>query len=416
VTHRIISLRRAPALARCGLRCILSLGARRPSAGARGGFEIAQVIMNLENHFIARADLEPCLSSSPVDAETRSRLLENPGFGRTFTDHMVAIPYTREEGWQRGRLQPCGPLPLHPATAVLHYGQIIFEGFKAYAHADGSIKVFRPDMNAARFNRSAVRMAMPEMPVERFVAAVDALIAQDRAWVPTHGDSTLYLRPFMIATDPFLGVRPSSSYSFYVIACPAGSYFPTGIKAVAVWISEDYIRAAPGGTGQAKCAGNYAAGLIGQKRAEEHGCQQVVWLDANERRYIEEMGGMNIFFVFSQGDRVELVTPELTGSILPGVTRASIITLGRDLGYRVIERRISLDEWRAAVQERRMTEAFACGTAATVLPIGRVESASGSFTMHDGEMGPVTRRVRERLLDIQFGRAADAYGWMHDVV
>ncbi|HWN69627.1 MAG TPA: branched chain amino acid aminotransferase, partial [Haliangium sp.] len=183
--------------------------------------------MNLENHFIARADLEPSPSSSPVDRETRARLLENPAFGRVFTDHMIAIPYTREEGWQRGRLQPFANLSLHPATAVLHYAQMVFEGFKAYAHPDGSIKTFRPDMNAARFNRSAERMAMPELPVERFVAAVDALIVQDRAWVPTQGDSALYLRPFMFSTDSFLGVRPSSSYCFYVIACPAGSYFPT---------------------------------------------------------------------------------------------------------------------------------------------------------------------------------------------
>jgi branched-chain amino acid aminotransferase len=372
--------------------------------------------MNLENPFIAQADLDLSLSSAPVDAETRARLLAAPAFGRTFTDHMVAIPYTREEGWQRGRLQPFGHISMHPATAVLHYGQVIFEGFKAYAHADGSIKAFRPDMNAARFNRSAERMAMPELPVERFIAATKALIAQDRAWVPTHDDSTLYIRPFMLATDPFLGVRPSSSYLFTVIASPAGSYFPSGIKAVSVWVSADYIRAAPGGTGQAKCAGNYAAGLIGQKRAEEHGCQQVVWLDANERRYIEEMGGMNMFFVFPHGDRVELVTPALTGSILPGVTRMSIIALARDLGYEVVERKIAMDEWRVAVSERRMTEAFACGTAATVWPIGRVESATGGFSIHDGEMGPVTRHLRERLLDIQFGRAADTYGWMQPVV
>ena len=403
-------------MARAALYSVPGSRAPRFCRRTRDGFEIEQVIMNLENHFIAQADLEPSLSSSPADRETRARLLENPAFGRVFTDHMVAIPYTREEGWQRGRLQPFNNIALHPATAVLHYGQIVFEGFKAYAHPDGSIKTFRPDMNAARFNRSAARMAMPELPAERFIAAVDALIMQDRAWVPTQGDSSLYLRPFMIATDPFLGVRPSSSYCFYVIACPAASYFPTGVKAVSVWISEDYIRAAPGGTGMAKCAGNYAAGLIGQKRAEEHGCQQVVWLDANERRYIEEMGGMNIYFVFQRGDRVELVTPELTGSILPGVTRASILTLARDLGYQAVERRISMDEWRVAVQERRMTEAFACGTAATITPIGRVESASGSFTMHDGQMGPVTRRLRERLLDIQFGRAADPYGWMHPVV
>lgn len=371
--------------------------------------------MNHANDFIAQADLDVSLSSSPVAPDARERMLESPAFGRIFTDHMIAIPYTREEGWKRGRLQPFGNLSLHPATAALHYAQVVFEGFKAYAHPDGSIKTFRPDMNAARFNRSAARMAMPELPVERFVAAVHALIAQDRAWVPRHGDSTLYLRPFMMATDPFLGVRPSNSYCFYVIACPAGSYFPSGVKAVSVWISEDYIRAAPGGTGMAKCAGNYAAGLIGQKRAEEHGCQQVVWLDANERRYIEEMGGMNICFVFERGGRVELVTPELTGSILPGVTRASILTLARDLGYDAVERRISIDEWRTAVHEGHMTEAFACGTAATITPIGRVESTRGGFTMSNGEMGPVTRRLRERLLDIQFGRAPDPYGWLHPV-
>jgi branched-chain amino acid aminotransferase len=370
--------------------------------------------MNLENHLVAQADLELCPSSSPVDREARERLLENSGFGRVFTDHMITIPYTRETGWQRGKLQPFGPFSMHPATAVLHYGQVIFEGFKAYAHPDG-IKTFRPYMNAARFNRSAVRLAMPELPAERFVAAVDALIYQDRAWVPKQGESTLYLRPYMMASDPMLGVRPSSAYEFHVIACPASSYFPTGIKPVSVWISEDYIRAAPGGTGMAKCAGNYAASLIGQKRAEEHGCQQVVWLDAVERRYIEEMGGMNIFFVCRDGDRVQLVTPEQTGSILPGITRDSLLVMAKDLGYEAVERRIAIDEWRTGVQQNRITEAFACGTAATITPIGRVESDHGGFTIHGGEMGPVTRRLRERLLDIQFGRAADPYGWMHPV-
>jgi branched-chain amino acid aminotransferase len=371
--------------------------------------------MNLENHFVVQAGLELSPSSSPVDRDTRARLLEDAGFGRVFTDHMITISYTRETGWQRGRLQPFGSFSMHPATAGLHYGQFIFEGFKAYAHPDGSIKTFRPYANAARFNQSAARLAMPDFPAERFVAAVDALLYQDRAWVPRQGESALYVRPYMMATDPMFGVRPSSTYVFCVIACPAGAYFPTGVKPVSVWISEDYIRAAPGGTGMAKCAGNYAASLIGQKRAEEHGCQQVVWLDAVERRYIEEMGGMNIFFVFRDGERVQLVTPAQSGSILPGITRDSLLIMAKDLGYEVVERRISLDEWRTAVQQNRMTEAFACGTAATITPIGRVESQTGSFSIHGGEMGPVTHRLRERLLDIQFGRAADPYGWMHRV-
>ncbi|ACY19004.1 branched-chain amino acid aminotransferase [Haliangium ochraceum] len=372
--------------------------------------------MRLENHYLAQADLEFLPSDKVRSADDRARAMKDAGFGRVFTDHMVVIQYTEEEGWHRGRLQAFQPLSLHPATAGVQYAQTIFEGFKAYRQPDGRICSFRPDSNAERFNQSAERMAMPQLPSERFVRAIDALIWQDREWVPDDGESSLYVRPFMLGTDPFLGVRPSRSYLFCAIAGPASSYFATGVKPVAVWVTEDHVRAAPGGTGAAKCAGNYAASLLVQKRAAEHECQQVVWLDAVEHRYIEEMGGMNMFFVRKDGDGIELITPELTGTILPGITRNSILELAQTLGYRATERKITVDEWRASTMEGLLTEAFACGTAATVTPIGRVETGKGSFTINGGEMGPVTQTVRQHLLDIQFGRVSDPHEWMHPIV
>lgn len=372
-------------------------------------------MMSNENPPDVAGDIEIRPTRTPVASEERARLLENPGFGRLFSDHMVVIPY-QEGRWQRGSLQPFGPLSLSPATAVLHYGQVIFEGFKAYRQPDGSIKTFRPMVHARRLNNSARRMAMPELPPERFVAAVDALIRQDHAWVPGGESQSYYLRPFMMATDPMLGVRPSKTYAFYVIGSPAGSYFASGLKPVTVWVSREYVRAAPGGTGFAKCAGNYAASLAGQKEADEKGCDQVVWLDAIERRYVEEMGGMNLCFVFREGDRVQVVTPELSGTILPGVTRDSILTLARDLGYEAVERKITVDEWERAVREGRMTEAFACGTAATVTPIGHVKTSTGDWSINNGEPGPVAKRLRELLQDIQYGRGPDRHEWMHSVV
>jgi branched-chain amino acid aminotransferase len=345
----------------------------------------------------------------------RQEILENPGFGRYFTDSMFVARYRAGDGWYDARLTAYAPLQLDPSTAALHYAQSIFEGLKAYAQPDGSVATFRPEANAARFTRSARRLAMPPVPEEAFIAAVDALVDADRDWVPTGPDQTLYLRPYQLATEPFLGVRPANEYLFLVIASPAGAYFSRGVQPVSVFLSEDYIRAAPGGTGEAKCAGNYAASLLAQEQATAAGCDQVVWLDALEKRYVEEMGGMNLFFVLGEGDDAELVTPELTGTLLPGITRDSLIALAGDLGYRVSERRFSVEEWRRGAADGSISETFACGTAAVITPVGEVKARTGDFVIGDGTPGPISMRLREALLDIQHGRVADTHGWLHRV-
>jgi branched-chain amino acid aminotransferase len=253
------------------------------------------------------------------------------------------------------------------------------------------------------------------LPPARFLEAANALVSQDYAWVPREVGQSLYLRPLMIATEAFLGVRPAHEYLFLLFASPAGVYFSKGLKPVTVWLSVEYVRAAPGGTGAAKVAGNYAASLLAQRHAEGEGCDQVVWLDAVEHRYVEEMGGMNIFFVYKEGGKTVLVTPELSGALLPGITRDSILQLARELGFEASERRISVEEWAAAAREGRMTEAFACGTAAVVTPIGRVKSRQGAYAIGDGETGPVATQVRKALLDIQHGLAPDRHGWMHAI-
>lgn len=355
-------------------------------------------------------DIRP--STHPASAEERARKMANPGFGRVFTDHMVVIPYKEGEGWGRGELKAYGPLEMDPASSVLHYGQAIFEGFKAYHQKDGGVASFRPEANARRFQTSARRLAMPELPEELFLESARALIRQDRAWIPSAIGESLYLRPLMIATDALLGVRPSSEYLYVLIASPSGAYFPQGVKPVTVWISEDYVRAAPGGTGFAKCAGNYAASLVAQRQAKGEGCDQVVWLDAIHRQFVEEMGGMNIFFVYQEHGETVVVTPELTGTLLPGVTRDSLLQLAKDQGWRAEERKISTQEWEAALKEGRMTEAFACGTAAVITPIGRVKSAKGDWLVNGGETGPVASKLREVLLNLQHGVAPDTHGWM----
>jgi len=351
-----------------------------------------------------------------IPAEERDRLLANPGFGKVFTDHMVTSSWTSGVGWDAAQLSAYGPLSLDPSTTVLHYGQAIFEGLKAFHQAGGGIATFRPGANARRFGRSAARMAMPQLPEETFVAAVEMLVRADQDWVPSGAERSLYVRPFMISTEAFLGVRPASRYQFLVIASPAGAYFPNGVAPVSVYISEDYVRAAPGGTGEAKAAGNYAASLLAQQQAADEGCDQVVWIDAVERRYVEEMGGMNLFFVLGNGNGAELVTPELTGTLLAGVTRDSLITLARDAGYRVTERRFSVDEWRAGAEDGSLCETFACGTAAVITPVGQVKAKTGDFTIADGAAGPITMRLREELLDIQHGRVPDTRGWVHRIV
>jgi branched-chain amino acid aminotransferase len=355
-------------------------------------------------------------NSSPVTPVRRDEILADPGFGRYFTDHMVTAQWTSGHGWHDAELVPYGPISLDPATSVLHYGQEIFEGLKAYRHADGSVKTFRPMRNAARFAASARRLAMAELPEELFLGSIEALVRQDVAWVSGEDERSLYLRPFMISTEVGLGVRPANSYQYMLIASPAGAYFPNGIKPVSVWLSDDYVRAAPGGTGEAKCGGNYAASLVAQAEAAQHGCDQVVWLDAVERNWIEEMGGMNLYFVLGSGDSARLVTPRLTGSLLPGITRDSLLTVAMDHGIRADEEPISVGDWRDGCQSGEITEVFACGTAAVITPVGHVKSRqSGAWSISGGQTGPVTMQLRQALLDVQTGAAPDPHNWMHTI-
>jgi branched-chain amino acid aminotransferase len=326
---------------------------------------------------------------------------------------MVTIRYADTKGWYDARVGARAPIPMDPATAVLHYAQEIFEGLKAYRTDEGGVTLFRPDANARRFRDSASRMAMAQLPEEAFLGSLRELISIDRDWVPNDPEASLYLRPFMFASEVFLGVRPSAEYLYVLIASAVGPYFSGGVKPVTVWVSRDYTRAAPGGTGAAKCGGNYAASLLPQAEAMEHGCDQVVFLDAVERRYVDELGGMNIFFVYDDGT---LVTPPLTGSILPGITRESVITLAREDGLDVREQPVAFADWQADAASGRLREVFACGTAAVLTPIGAVRATDGDFTIADGGIGPVTSRLRQALVDIQRGRVEDKHGWVHRVL
>src|SRR3712207_3136869 len=351
----------------------------------------------------------------PTHDDELTSILTTPGFGQRFTDHMLLAEWTPERGWHDARITAYGPLALDPATAVLHYAQEIFEGLKAYRHADGSVWTFRPEANGARLARSAQRLALPQLPIEDFVATVDALVQVDERWVPDAAEEkSLYLRPFMFASEAFLGVRPARHVTYCVIASPAGSYFHGGPKPVSILVSEHYTRAAVGGTGAAKTGRNYASSLALQQEAIERGFDHVVFLDAIERRYVEELGGMNLYFVLDDGS---IVTPELTGTILEGITRASIIELAGSLGHKVEERRVSIEEWLDGVGSGRITEVFACGTAAVVTPIGRLAWSGGEVDCSvDGDAGPVTTAIRQALVDIQYGRAEDTFGWMHRVL
>ncbi|MGJ5589895.1 branched-chain amino acid aminotransferase [Micrococcus lylae] len=351
--------------------------------------------------------------SPRTDAE-REQILAAPGFGQDFTDHMVSIDWTNDEqggSWHDARVEPYGPIQLSPAAAVLHYAQEIFEGLKAYRHADGSIWTFRPEANAARLNRSAARLALPQLPEELFLESIRELVSVDAAWVPGGDGEALYLRPFMYASEAFLGVRSANEVAYKVIASPAGNYFGGELKPVTIWVSRDYARAAAGGTGAAKCGGNYAGSLVAQQEAAAHGANQVLFLDPTHENSVEELGGMNVFFVFADG---RLVTPELTGTILEGVTRSSILQLGRDMGLQVEERRITVDEWAAGVASGEITEVFACGTAAVVTPIGRL--LDGDEVIESPGGTEVTLKIRETLLGIQTGTADDTHGWMHRLV
>ncbi len=351
---------------------------------------------------------------APTPADVRARVLNAPGFGTHFSDHMISIDWNesvadgKSAGWHNATVGPRGPIALDPAAAVLHYAQEIFEGLKAYGQADGGVALFRPEANAARFNHSAQRLAMPELPEDIFVAAVRRLVLADRDWLPTVEGGSLYLRPFMIATEAFLGVRPAKQYKFLVIASPAGNYFKSGAPAVSIWVSQ-YTRAAPGGTGEAKCGGNYAASLVPQGEAIARGHDQVVFLDAAEHKWIEELGGMNLYFVFRDGS---VLTPPLSGTILPGITRASLLVIAREQGLTVREERYSIDQWRADAASGELVETFACGTAAVVTAVGKVCGHGEDFVIGSGGPGQLTTRLKDALVSIQRGIAADVHGWM----
>ena len=341
------------------------------------------------------------LGASP---ERRAEILANPGFGTNFTDHMVDICWSVRGGWHRPRVSPYGPISLDPAAAVLHYGQEIFEGIKAYRHADGSVHTFRPDQNGRRLQRSARRLALPELPVSYFIQSLRELIAVDGDWVPSGEDQSLYLRPFMFAKEAFLGVRPAHKVAYYLIASPAGAYFKGGVKPVSIWLSEDYARAGKGGTGAAKTGGNYAASLLPQSEAYENECDQVVFLDQDGN--VEELGGMNVVFVYKDGT---IVTPQ-SPSILEGITRESLLQLAIDRGHKVEGRAVSLAEWREGVASGDIVEVFACGTAAVVTPIGLLK---GKDFLDEQPIGSLALSLREELTDIQYGRREDRHGWLY---
>jgi branched-chain amino acid aminotransferase len=348
-------------------------------------------------------------STTARSAAEREEILADPGFGKKFTDHMVAIDWTIDEGWHNARVMPYGPLQLDPASSVLHYGQEIFEGLKAYRHADGSIWTFRPEKNAERLQRSARRLALPELPVADFIESIRQLVAVDGDWVPSAPETSLYLRPFMIANESFLGVRAAHKVGYYVIASPAGAYFADGVAPVKIWLSTEYSRAGRGGTGAAKCGGNYAASLLPQMQAYENGCAQVLFLDGETSSHIDELGGMNVFFVYGPDT---LVTPRLTGSILEGVTRDSIIQLAKDRGMTVEEHDVTLGDWKDGVTSGAITEVFACGTAAVVTPISQLKGPDLAIGDPDAPAGAITMALRQELTDIQYGRLPDRHGWL----
>jgi branched-chain amino acid aminotransferase len=351
-------------------------------------------------------------TGTPVDAEARAEILANPAFGKVFTDHMVTAQYAAGQGWHDAFLGAYGPISIDPASVVLHYGQTVFEGLKAYRQPDGGVALFRPERNAARMAASCRRLALPEFPEDAFVEACELLVTTDRDWVPSGEGASLYLRPFVWATEIGLGVRPSETALFQLIASPSGNYFSGPLRPVSLWLSQEYTRAAPGGTGAAKCGGNYAASLVAQQEAIANGCDQVVFLDAVEHRWLEELGGMNIFLVMDDG---RLVTPDVSGTILEGITRDSIVSIARELGHEVEERKVDVDEWRKGAVDGSVVEVFACGTAAVITPIGALHWPGGEAVAGSGEPGETTMKLRKALMDIQYGRSEDTHGWVKRV-
>lgn len=332
-------------------------------------------------------------------------------FGKIFTDHMFIMDYEKGKGWYDARIVPYSPISLEPSAMIFHYGQELFEGLKAYNAEDGRILLFRPDMNAKRSNRSCDRLCMPEIPEDDYVQAIKELVEIDKTWIPTKEGTSLYIRPFMIATSPFLGVRPSYSYKFIIILSPVGAYYPEGLNPVKIWIEDDYVRAVKGGIGEAKTGGNYVASLRAQVKAHEEGYSQVLWLDGVQRKYIEEVGAMNIFFVIDGA----VVTPQLNGSILPGVTRNSVIKLCKDWGYKVEERKISIDEIYNAHKDGLLDEVFGTGTAAVISPVGHLRWEEHIMQVGDGGIGTLSQRLYDSITGIQLGKLEDANNWTVEI-
>lgn len=341
-------------------------------------------------------------TTAPKEKQT-----ENLGFGKIFTDHMFIMNYNREKGWYNGRIVPFGSIELHPATTVFHYGAEIFEGLKAYRRADGKVQLFRPIENVKRMNSSAERIGLPQMPEQDMLEAILKFVEVEQDWVPSGEGESLYLRPFMIGADEHLGVHSIENAIFYIIASPSGSYYTEGINPVKIMIEEEDVRAVRGGTGYTKCGGNYAAANRAGERAEKKGYTQVLWLDGVERKYIEEVGAMNVMFKIDG----TIVTPMLSGSILPGITRKSCIEVLKDAGYKVEERLLSVDELLAALQSGTLEEAWGCGTAAVVSPIGQLYYGGQTYTINDNKIGKVTQELYDKLTGIQWGKIEDTYKW-----
>ncbi len=337
---------------------------------------------------------------------------ENLGFGIHFTDHMFVMDYEEEKGWHAPRIVPYGNFSLDPAAVCLHYGQAIFEGLKAYRGRDGKIRLFRPDENMKRLNRSAHRMCMPSVDEEFLLNAIKQLVKVEQRWIPGNKGTSLYIRPFMIATEAYLGVRPAKKYILSVILCPVGAYYSEGFNPVKIFVTDKYVRAARGGVGEAKTAGNYAASLMASEEAKAKGFTQVLWLDAKERRYVEEVGTMNIFFAFED----EIVTPALSGSILPGITRDSVLRLGKKWGLNMVERPITIDEVIDGAQSGTLIECFGTGTAAVISPVGALHYKGIDYPINSGETGPLSKRFFDEITGLQYGEIEDALGWTETVI
>ena len=348
-----------------------------------------------------------------VRIERRPELKEKPdqnnlGFGNYFTDHMFLMDWTSEKGWHDARIVPYGPLPTDPATMVLHYAQETFEGLKAYRDPEGNVQLFRPDMNAKRMINSNKRLCMPEIPVDMFIDCVKTIVNYEQDWIPTLPETSLYIRPFMYAAQPSLGVHPADHYHFVIILSPVGNYYPEGVNPVKIWVEDEYVRAVKGGTGFTKCGGNYAASIAAQVKAEENGYTQVLWLDGVHRKYIEEVGTMNVMFKING----KIVTAPLEGSVLPGVTRDSLIHILKDWGYEVEERLLSIDELMDAARSGELEEAFGTGTAAVVSPIGQLYYKGEEVVVSDFKTGELTQKLYDTLTGIQWGKVEDKYGWV----